>query len=497
MFCFQCEQTANCKGCTASAGVCGKSALTAKAQDELTGALIALAMSGSDDYDLFVDGLFTAVTNVNFSTGKVNAITKRANVNPYDMSRIWNADEDIRSLKSLILFGLRGTAAYAYHARMLGYRDSDVDKFFVKAMSALGHDDYGMNELLPLVMEAGQANLKCMALLDRANTETYGTPSPVKVSRKIERGPFIVITGHDLKDLEELLIQTQGKGINVYTHGEMLPAHGYPELRKYSHLKGNFGTAWQNQQKEFDGVPGAFLFTTNCLMPPRKSYIDRVFTTGLVEFDGVTHIDDSRDFSPVIAKALELGGYEDDIPGGTFTTGFGHGAVMSVAGKVIEAVKSGAIRHFFLVGGCDGARAGRNYYHELVQKAPADTVILTLACGKFRFNDLDLGEINGIPRLIDMGQCNDAYSAVQVALALAEAFKCGVNDLPLSLILSWYEQKAVCVLLTLLSLGIKDIRLGPTLPAFVSPNVLKYLAENLGVKLITTPEKDLADILGN
>lgn len=497
MFCFQCEQTANCKGCTASAGVCGKSALTAKAQDELTGALIALAMSGSDDYDLFVDGLFTAVTNVNFSTGKVNAITKRAGANPYDMSRIWNADEDIRSLKSLILFGLRGTAAYAYHARMLGYRDSDVDKFFVKAMSALGHDDYGMNELLPLVMEAGQANLKCMALLDRANTETYGTPSPVKVSRKIERGPFIVITGHDLKDLEELLIQTQGKGINVYTHGEMLPAHAYPELRKYSHLKGNFGTAWQNQQKEFDGVPGAFLFTTNCLMPPRKSYIDRVFTTGLVEFDGVTHIDDSRDFSPVIAKALELGGYEDDIPGGTFTTGFGHGAVMSVAGKVIEAVKSGAIRHFFLVGGCDGARAGRNYYRELVQKAPADTVILTLACGKFRFNDLDLGEIGGIPRLLDMGQCNDAYSAVQVALALSEAFGCGVNDLPLSLILSWYEQKAVCVLLTLLSLGIKNIRIGPTLPAFVSPNVLKYLADNLGVKPITTPEKDLADILGN
>ena len=495
MFCFQCEQTANCKGCKSSAGVCGKSAATSDAQDRLTGALIASAMSGSDDYDLFVDGLFTAVTNVNFSAEKVNAITKRAGTSSYDMSRIWNADEDIRSLKSLILFGLRGMAAYAYHARMLGYRDSDVDKFFVKAMSALGNDNYGMNELLPLVMETGSANLKCMALLDRANTETYGTPSPVKVSRSIDKGAFIVITGHDLKDLEELLIQTQGKGINVYTHGEMLPAHGYPELRKYSHLKGNFGTAWQNQRKEFEGVPGAFLFTTNCLMPPMKSYIDRVFTTGLVEFDGVTHVE-GRDFSPVIAKALELGGYENDIPGGTLTTGFGHGAVMSVADKVIGAVKSGAIRHFFLVGGCDGARGERSYYRDFVTNAPKDTVILTLACGKFRFNDLDLGEISGLPRLLDMGQCNDAYSAVQVALALSEAFKCGVNDLPLSMILSWYEQKAVCVLLTLLSLGIKDIRLGPTLPAFVSPNVLKYLAENFGIKPITTPEKDLADILG-
>ena len=495
MFCFQCEQTAACKACTGPNGVCGKSYVTAKAQDDLTGALITLAKSGSSDYDLFIDGLFTTVTNVNFSAEKVDALIKLASVDSYDMAKIWNADEDIRSLKSLILFGLRGMAAYAYHARMLGYRDDDVNKFFVKGMAALGQD-LGMNELLPLVMEAGSANLKGMALLDRANTETYGTPSPVKVSRRLDKGPFIVITGHDLKDLEELLKQTQGKGINVYTHGEMLPAHGYPELRKYSHLKGNFGTAWQNQQKEFDGVPGAFLFTTNCLMPPRKSYIDRVFTTGLVEFDGVTHVE-GYDFSPVIAKALELGGYDRDIEGGTFTTGFGHGAVMSVAGKIIEAVKSGAIRHFFLVGGCDGARAGRSYYRELVQKAPADTVILTLACGKFRFNDLDLGDIGGIPRLLDMGQCNDAYSAVQVAVALAEAFKCGVNDLPLSLILSWYEQKAVCVLLTLLSLGIKDIRLGPTLPAFVSPNVLKYLADNLGVKPITTPEKDLADILGN
>ncbi len=495
MFCFQCEQTTNCKGCKGSSGVCGKSAITSDAQDRLTGALISLAMSGSDDYDLFIDGLFSTVTNVNFSAEKVNAITKRAGASSYDMSRIWNADEDIRSLKSLILFGLRGMSAYAYHARILGYRDDDVDEFFVRGMSAIGRDDYGMNELLPLVLETGRVNLKCMALLDKANTESYGVPSPVKVSRRVDKGPFIVITGHDLKDLEELLRQTQGKGINVYTHGEMLPAHSYPEPRKYSHLKGNFGSAWQNQQKEFDGIPGALLFTTNCLMPPKESYIDRVFTCGLVEFDGVTHIE-GRDFSPVIAKAIELGGYENDIPGGTLTTGFGHGAVMNVAGKIIEAVKSGAIRHFFLVGGCDGARGERNYYRDFVMKSPNDTVILTLACGKFRFNDLDLGEICGIPRLLDMGQCNDAYSAIQVAIALSEAFNCTVNDLPLSLVLSWYEQKAVCILLTLLSLGIKNIRLGPTLPAFISPNVLKYLAENFGIKPITTPEKDLRDILG-
>ncbi|MBQ7593994.1 MAG: hydroxylamine reductase [Synergistaceae bacterium] len=495
MFCFQCEQTANCKSCSGSAGVCGKSGVTAQAQDDLTGALISLAMSGSDDYDLFIDGLFTTVTNVNFSSETVKAITKRAGSKPFDMAEIWNADEDIRSLKSLILFGLRGMAAYAYHARVLGYRDDDVNKFFVKALAGIGREDYGMNELLPLVMETGQVNYKCMALLDKANTETYGSPSPVQVSTTIEKGPFIVITGHDLKDLELLLRQTEGKGINVYTHGEMLPAHAYPELRKYSHLKGNFGTAWQNQQKEFD-APGAFLFTTNCLMPPKKSYIDNVFTTGLVQFEGVKHIDEGKDFSPVIARALELGGYKEDVKGGTLTTGFGHDAVLGVADKVIEAVKSGAIKHFFLVGGCDGARAGRNYYTEFVKKAPADTIILTLACGKFRFNNLDLGTIGGLPRLLDMGQCNDAYSAIQVALALSKAFKCGVNDLPLSLVLSWYEQKAVCILLTLLSLGIKNIRLGPTLPAFVSPNVLKYLVENFNIAPITTPEKDLADILG-
>lgn len=318
----------------------------------------------------------------------------------------------------------------------------------------------------------------------------------------VEKGPFIVVTGHDLKDLELLLKQTEGKGINIYTHGEMLPAHAYPELKKYKHLKGNFGTAWQNQQKEFDGVPGAFLFTTNCLMPPRKSYIDRVFTTEVVSFDGVTHIGEDKDFTPVIEKALELGGYAEDqhftgINGGsTVTTGFGHGTVLSVADKVIDAVKAGAIKHFFLVGGCDGARPGRNYYTEFVKQTPADTVILTLACGKYRFNDLDLGTIGGLPRIMDMGQCNDAYSAIQVAVALAKAFDCGVNDLPLTLVLSWYEQKAVCILLTLLSLGIKNIYLGPTLPAFVSKNVLNYLVENFNITPTSTPEADLKKILG-
>ena len=351
-------------------------------------------------------------------------------------------------------------------------------------------------------METGKVNLTCMALLDEANTTTYGTPVPTTVPLTVEKGPFIVVTGHDLKDLELLLKQTEGKGINIYTHGEMLPAHAYPELKKYKHLKGNFGTAWQNQQKEFDGVPGAFLFTTNCLMPPRKSYIDRVFTTEVVSFDGVTHIGEDKDFTPVIEKALELGGYSEDqhftgINGGsTVTTGFGHGTVLSVADKVIDAVKAGAIKHFFLVGGCDGARPGRNYYTEFVKQTPADTVVLTLACGKYRFNDLDLGTIGGLPRIMDMGQCNDAYSAIQVAVALAKAFDCGVNDLPLSMVLSWYEQKAVCILLTLLSLGIKNIYLGPTLPAFVSKNVLNYLVENFNITPTSTPEADLKKILG-
>ena len=417
------------------------------------------------------------------------------------MSEIWNADEDIRSLKSLILFGIRGMAAYAYHADLLGYTSDEVSELFVKALAAIG-EDWGMEQLLPIVMEVGRVNLIGMEMLDKANTETYGTPEPTQVSLKVEKGPFIVISGHDLLDLKLLLEQTDGKGINIYTHGEMLPAHAYPELKKYKHLKGNFGTAWQNQQKEFADIPAPVLFTTNCLMPPKASYADRVFTTEVVSYPEIVHVGENRDFTPVIEKALELGGYSEDkefcgINGGkTVMTGFGHGAVLGAADKVIGAVKSGAIRHFFLVGGCDGAKPGRNYYTEFVKQTPKDTVILTLACGKYRFNDLDLGEIEGLPRIMDMGQCNDAYSAIKVALALAEAFECGVNELPLSMILSWYEQKAVCILLTLLHLGIKNIKLGPTLPAFISPNVLKYLAESYNIAPITTPEEDLKQILG-
>ena len=504
MFCFQCEQTANCKGCTGNSGVCGKSHVDAGLQDSITGALISLANTlttpDKDTSRLIIEGLFTTITNVSFNEATERALLSRINAAPYDMAKIWDAQEDIRSLKSLILFGLRGMAAYAYHALALGYADDEVNAFFVKALAALGQD-LGMNELLPLVLETGRVNLKCMELLDKANTESFGTPSPAEVSLTVEKGPFIVITGHDLHDLRLLLEQTEGRGINIYTHGEMLPAHGYPELRKYKHLKGNFGTAWQNQQKEFADVPGAFLFTTNCLMPTRPSYADRVFTTGVVSYPNTVHIGEDKDFSPVIAKALELGGWNEDrdftgINGGhKVMTGFGHGAVLGVADKVIEAVKSGAIKHFFLVGGCDGARPGRNYYTEFVKKTPADSVVLTLACGKFRFNDLDLGTIGGLPRILDMGQCNDAYSAIQVAAALAGAFGCGVNELPLSIVLSWYEQKAVCVLLTLLSLGIKNIRLGPTLPAFVSPAVLKYLAENFDIAQTTTPEEDLRAVL--
>ena len=418
------------------------------------------------------------------------------------MNKVWDAQEDVRSLKSLILFGIRGMAAYAYHAMILGYTDAQLDAFFVKALCAVGEDTWGMDELLPIVLEVGEKNLACMALLDKANTETYGTPEPTTVPLTVEKGPFIVVTGHDLYDLKCLLEQTKDKGIAVYTHGEMLPAHGYPELKKYPQLKGNFGTAWQNQQKEFDNLPAPILFTTNCLMPPRPSYADRVFTTEVVSYPEMVHIDETRDFTPVIEKALELGGYAEEqsftgINGGhTVTTGFGHGAILRAAEQIVDAVKSGAIRHFFLVGGCDGARPGRNYYTEFVKQTPPDTVVLTLACGKYRFNDLDLGTIGGLPRLMDVGQCNDAYGAIQVAVALAKAFDCGVNELPLSMVLSWYEQKAVCILLTLLYLGIQNIRLGPTLPAFLSPNVLQFLVEHYHIAPISTPEEDLKAILG-
>ena len=526
MFCFQCEQTAGCTGCTGKAGVCGKTAEVAKLQDVLTDALIGLARATDNapeanrgTWQLMIEGLFTTVTNVNFNETTLRGLIDRVHAekarlvpdcavctspcgrsNDYDMAQLWNAQEDIRSLKSLILFGVRGMAAYAHHAMVLGYADEEVNRFFAKALFAVG-EDWGMDELLPIVMEVGEKNLKCMALLDKANTESYGTPAPVTVPLAVEEGPFIVISGHDLHDLKLLLEQTAGKDINIYTHGEMLPAHGYPELKKYSHLKGNFGTAWQNQQKEFASLPAPVLFTTNCLMPPKANYLDRVFTTAVVSYPEMAHIGADKDFTPVIEKALELGGYSEDRHftgmngGSTVMTGFARHTVLGVADKIIEAVKSGAIRHFFLVAGCDGTRPDRSYYTEFVKQTPADTVVLTLACGKYRFNDLDLGTIGGLPRLMDIGQCNDAYSAIQIAVALADAFGCGVNDLPLSLVLSWYEQKAVCILLTLLHLGIRNIRLGPTLPAFVSPGVLNYLVKNFGIAPITTPEADMAAML--
>lgn len=528
MFCFQCEQTAGCKGCIGAAGVCGKRADTAELQDKLTGALIGLARAteGNEAFisvttdRVILEGLFTTITNVNFNNEIIIQLINRVEEekkklipecytcvsscgknNNYDMQKLWTGNEDIRSLKSMILFGIRGMAAYAYHAAVLGYTDEDVNRFFYKALFAIGMEDWGLEELLPIVMEVGEVNLKCMALLDKANTETYGNPIPTEVTLTIEKGPFIIISGHDLYDLKQLLVQTEGKGINIYTHGEMLPAHAYPELKKYDHLKGNFGTAWQNQQKEFSDIPAPVLFTTNCLMPPKASYADRVFTTEAVSYPELIHIGEHKDFTPVIEKALKLGGYSTDMHltgingGDKVMTGFAHNTVLSVADKVIEAVKAGAIKHFFLVGGCDGAKADRNYYTEFVKQTPDDSIILTLACGKYRFNDLDFGTIGDLPRIMDMGQCNDAYSAIKVAEALAEAFDCDINDLPLSMVLSWYEQKAVCILLTLLHLGIKNIFLGPSLPAFISPNILNFLVENYNISPISTPERDLKKIL--
>lgn len=527
MFCFQCEQTSGCSGCTGNIGVCGKTADVAGLQDELIGALIHLAkvaehhMPSDSTHKVMIEGLFTTLTNVSFNKETLRSqiaavkqeqqallLTQEActsacdcnSDNSYDLRKLWTDDEDIRSLKSLILFGLKGIAAYAYHALVLGYSNEKVNDFFYEGLRAVGNN-LNTVQLLPVVMKVGEINLICMELLDRANTKAFGHPTPTEVSLMVEKGPFIIISGHDLRDLKLLLEQTEGKGINVYTHGEMLPSHAYPNLKKYPHLKGNFGTAWQNQQREFANLPAPVLFTTNCLMPPKASYADRVFTTEVVSFPGMVHIGEDKDFTPVIEKALELGGFETDqeftgINGGSsVTTGFGHHTVLSVADTMIDAIKAGNLKHIFLVGGCDGARTGRNYYTEFVKQTPKDTAILTLACGKYRFHDLNLGTIGGLPRIMDMGQCNDAYSAIRVALALAEAFDCDVNDLPLTLVLSWYEQKAVCILLTLLHLGMKHIYLGPTLPAFLSPNILDYLVKNFEIHPITTPEQDLAEIL--
>jgi len=542
MFCFQCEQTAKGEGCT-KIGVCGKQPDVAALQDlqlYTVKGISQLALEGrkvgvnDNDLNRFIcKAMFSTLTNVDFDPerfarqikasvrrrealrekvkaagGRLDFEGEAATFQPADETDAMvsqgegvgvmadpDLDEDIRSLRELLIYGIKGMAAYADHAAILGKEDDTVYGFILEAMAATLDKTLTVDDYVGLVMKCGQMNLKAMELLDAANTETYGHPVPTQVPLGAKAGKAILVSGHDLKDLETILRQTEGKGINIYTHGEMLPCHGYPELKKYPHFYGHYGTAWQNQAKEFDAFPGAILMTTNCIQKPRDSYRDRIFTTGLVGWPGVTHIGND-DFSPVIEKALGLPGFPDDTDGKQVMVGFGHNAVMGVAGKVVDAVKNKAIRHFFLVGGCDGAKPGRDYYTRFVEQVPKDCVVLTLACGKFRFFDKDLGDIGGIPRLLDVGQCNDAYSAIQIATALADAFNCGVNDLPLSMILSWYEQKACAILLTLLYLGIKDIRLGPSLPAFVSPNVLKVLVDKFNIMPIQTPEEDLKAILG-
>ncbi len=536
MFCFQCEQTSKGVGCD-KVGVCGKDAQTAALQDlliyvskGLARYLHALRAQGQSDRaaDRFLcEALFTTVTNVNFDPQRLRALlVEAANINAglkaavkadIDSMIDWDASatvedleakglavsilktreklgDDATGLMELLTYGLKGMAAYAHHAMILGEEDDDVYAFFAEALDFLTRDDLTADSLVAMNLKCGEVNIRVMELLDAANTGAYGHPVPTQVRVEPLSGKAILVSGHDLKDLEELLKQTEGKGINVYTHGEMLPCHGYPGLKKYSHLAGNYGGAWQDQKKEFDAFPGAILMTTNCIQKPRDTYFGRIFTCGLVAWPGVKHIADG-DFSPVIEAALAADGFAEDGGDKTITVGFGRNAVLGVADKVIEAVKAGAIKHFFLVGGCDGAKPGRNYYTEFVESAPADTVILTLACGKYRFNKLDLGDIGGIPRLLDIGQCNDAYSAVKIAMALAEAFNTDLNGLPLSMILSWYEQKAVCILLSLLHLGIKGIRLGPSLPAFITPAVLDVLVRNFDIKPIGTAQEDLAAIL--
>jgi len=542
MFCFQCEQTAKGTGCTIY-GVCGKDPKTAALQDLLVHATKGLAglahraraLGVKDrDVDVFVlEALFTTVTNVNFDAERIaqlirraaelrdkakklyEAACKKAGKTPEKLSgaaafapaadldgmleqarevgvaaRRAHLGDDVAALEELVTYGLKGAAAYADHAHILGQEDDAVYAFFHETLDLLASEKFDADTLLARALAVGEMNLKVMGLLDKANTGAYGQPQPTPVRITPKKGKAIAISGHDLKDLEELLKQTEGAGINVYTHGEMLPAHGYPGLKKYRHLVGNYGGAWQDQQKEFDAFPGAILMTTNCIQKPRDSYRGRIFTSGLVAWPGVRHIAD-RNFRPVIAAAKAAPGFTEDAPEQTILVGFGHEAVLGVADKVIEAVKSGKIRRFFLIGGCDGAKPGRNYYTELAEAVPGDCVILTLACGKYRFNKLDFGTVAGLPRLLDCGQCNDAYSAIKIAGALAEAFGCGVNDLPLSLILSWYEQKAVVILLTLLSLGIRNIRLGPNLPAFVTPAMLKVLVEKFNIMPISTPKEDL------
>ena len=535
MFCYQCEQTAK-GGCTRK-GVCGKTDSTATLQDlllyltkGLSQVAVAARSQGIQDpaANLFtVKAVFSTLTNVNFDDARFVALIKecvqkrdalRAKVSGvvfdgpavlepaadldgmvaqgkrFGIENDPELNPDLKSLKQTLTYGLKGVAAYADHAAILGKEDDDLYAKIQTLLAATLKTDLTLEQGVEAALECGRINIRAMELLDDANTSAYGHPEPTVVKLGPTAGKAILVSGHDLKDLETLLRQTEGKGIQIYTHGEMLPCHGYPGLKKYPHLAGHYGTAWQNQKKEFAEFPGAILMTTNCIQDP-KDYIGNIFTTGLVGWPGAQHVG-NEDFTPVIERALAMDGFAADADKGTVMVGFARNAVMSVAGTVIDAVKAGKIRHFFLVGGCDGAKPGRNYYTEFVEKAPADTVVLTLACGKFRFFDKQLGDIGGIPRLLDVGQCNDAYSAVQIALALAKAFDCGVNDLPLSLVLSWYEQKAVAILLSLLALGIRNIKLGPTLPAFLSPNVLNFLVEQYNIAPISTPDADLKEILG-
>ena len=557
MFCYQCEQTANGKGCTRQ-GVCGKTPEIANLQDLLIFQLKGISCYGKILLDQgekldkgvisFIENcLFTTLTNVNFDSEVHVKLLKEAQKikdelrqqiggvateNIYMSYRLpqeksemlrtaevagimydQDLDEDIRSLRQLIIYGLKGISAYGHQARELGYFSDAVDDFYVEALSAVTDDNMTVEELIRVSMKAGEMALAVMKTLDEANTQTYGNPTPHAVSTTLKAGPFIIVSGHDFHDLEMLLQQSAGTGVNIYTHGEMLPGHGYEGLKKYPHLIGNFGGAWQDQQKQFDNLPGCILMTTNCLMRPRESYKDRIYSTNVVGWDGVKYIgknaNGEKDFSEIIRQALELGGYSEDQDvkpiepsdcpschlSSELLTGFAHEATLSHAGEIVQAVKDGKIRHFFLIGGCDGARPGRNYYTEFAELVPEDCVILTLACGKYRFNKIDFGTVAGLPRLLDVGQCNDAYSAVRIATALADAFDTDVNSLPLSLILSWYEQKAVAVLLALLSLGIKNIYLGPILPAFLSPNVVQYLVDTFQLHLISNAEDDIKTCL--
>lgn len=542
MFCYQCEQTVGGKGCT-KRGVCGKTPEIANLQDLLIYQLKGISCyakeildkGGNIDQEVvkFVEnGLFTTLTNVNFDPEvHINLLKKSQKIKEklrkiapkgeYPEHAIYNLsdskdemlkdaikagimyddslDQDIRSLRSTILYGLKGIAAYGHQARFINFIDKEVDNFYFKALEATTNNKLSSEDLIELTMKTGNIAIAVMKLLDDANTSKYKNPTPHKVNITLKKGPFIIVSGHDLRDLEMLLEQSEGKGINIYTHGEMLPAHGYDGLKKYKHLVGNFGSAWQNQQKEFDDIPGCILMTTNCLMQPRESYKDRIYSTSVVGWEGIKHIkadeDGYKDFSEIINKALELGGYDEDEEYKEILVGFGHKATLSNAEKIVSAVNDGNIKHFFVIGGCDGARPGRNYYTDFAKLVPKDCIILTLACGKYRFNKLEFGEVAGLPRLLDIGQCNDLYSAVKIATSLADAFDTNVNSLPLSIILSWYEQKAVADLLALLALGIRGIYLGPSLPAFLSPNVLQYLVDNFDLKPISTPDEDLKSCL--